>query len=59
MHSDELFSKSLKQPETEITREKAMKIFKSIRAQANKDFPEGMSLDVINLEIYQARDMQE
>lgn len=42
-------------PEPEITREKAMQAFMSIRAQAGKDFPEGMSLDEINEEICKTR----
>ncbi len=41
--------------EPEITREKAMQVFKSLRTQANKDFPNGMSLDEINEEINKAR----
>lgn len=46
-------------PEPEITREKAMQAFLSLRAQAEKDFPDGMSLDEINDEIYRARYSQE
>ena len=41
--------------EPEITREKAMQVFKSLRTQANKDFPNSMSLDEINSEINNAR----
>lgn len=42
-------------PEPEITREKAMQAFLSLRAQAEKNFPQGMSLDEINEEIRKAR----
>jgi antitoxin component of RelBE/YafQ-DinJ toxin-antitoxin module len=42
-------------PEPEITREKALQAFMSIREKAAKDFPEGMSLDEINDEIRKAR----
>ena len=35
-------------PEPEITREKAMQAFLSLRAQAEKNFPQGMSLEEIN-----------
>lgn len=42
-------------PEPEITREKAMQAFLSLRAQAQKDFPQGMSLDEINEEIRKTR----
>jgi antitoxin component of RelBE/YafQ-DinJ toxin-antitoxin module len=42
-------------PEPEITREKALQAFMSIREKAAKDFPEGMSLDEINEEIRKAR----
>ena len=43
-------------PEPEITREKAMQAFISLRAQAEKDFPQGMSLDEINDEICKIRE---
>ena len=42
-------------PEPEITREKAMQAFLSIRGQSEKNFPQGMSLDEINEEIRRAR----
>lgn len=42
-------------PEPEITREKAMQAFMSLRAQSEKNFPQGMSLDVINEEIRKTR----
>jgi addiction module RelB/DinJ family antitoxin len=42
-------------PEPEITREKAMQAFMSLRAQAEKNFPQGMALDEINEEIRKAR----
>lgn len=42
-------------PEPEITREQAMQAFLSLRAQAEKNFPQGMSLDEINEEIRKAR----
>lgn len=41
--------------EPEITREKAMQAFLSLRAQAEKNFPQGMSLEEINEEIYKTR----
>ena len=41
--------------ETEISRENAMKAFRTLRAQANKDFPDGMSLEEINEEIKKSR----
>jgi addiction module RelB/DinJ family antitoxin len=43
-------------PEPEITREKALQAFMSIREKAAKDFPNGMSLDEINEEIRKVRD---
>lgn len=46
-------------PEPEITREKAMQAFKALRTQANKDFPDGMSLDDINAEICMARNSED
>lgn len=42
-------------PEPEITREKAMKAFMALRTQAEKDFPQGMTLDEINEEIRKTR----
>lgn len=42
-------------PEPEVTREQAMQAFLSLRAQAEKNFPQGMSLDEINEEIRKAR----
>lgn len=42
-------------PEPEITRERAMQAFLSLRAQAEKDFPDGMSLEEINDEIRKTR----
>ena len=39
----------------DITREKAMQAFLSLRSQASKDFPQGMSLEEINEEIRKAR----
>ena len=42
-------------PEPEITREKAMQAFMSLRAQSEKNFPQGMSLEEINKEIHNAR----
>ena len=42
-------------PEPQITREKAMQAFMSLREQSKKNFPQGMSLDEINEEIRRAR----
>lgn len=42
-------------PEQEITREKAMQAFLSLRTQAKENFPQGMTLDEINEEIHKAR----
>lgn len=42
-------------PEPEITREKAMQAFWSLRSQAEKNFPQGMTLDEINEEIREVR----
>lgn len=42
-------------PEPEVTRENAMQAFMAIREKAEKDFPDGMSLDEINDEIRKAR----
>lgn len=38
-----------------LTREQAKQAFAGLRTQANKDFPQGMSLDEINDEIHAAR----
>lgn len=42
-------------PEPEVTREKVMQAFMALRTQAQKDFPNGMSLDEINEEIRKTR----
>lgn len=42
-------------PELEVTRENAMQAFMAIREKAEKDFPDGMSLNEINDEIRKAR----
>jgi antitoxin component of RelBE/YafQ-DinJ toxin-antitoxin module len=42
-------------PEPEVTREKALQAFMSIRKKAVMDFPEEMSLDEINEEIRKVR----
>lgn len=42
-------------PKPEITREKAMQAFMAIRAQSEKNFPQGMTLEEINEEIRKAR----
>lgn len=42
-------------PEPEITREQAMQAFMSLRMQAKKNFPQGMSLEEINEEIRRTR----
>lgn len=42
-------------PEPEVTREKAMQAFLTLRAQAGKNFPNGMSLEEINEEIRKTR----
>lgn len=42
-------------PEPEITREKTMQAFMKLRLQAEKKFPEGMSLEEINEEIRKVR----
>lgn len=42
-------------PESNITREQAIQTFHSLRAQAEKDFPEGMTLEEINEEIRKSR----
>lgn len=41
--------------EQDITREKALQAFMSIRNKAAKDFPQGMDLDEINEEIRKVR----
>lgn len=41
--------------EPEITREKAMQAFMNIRAEAKKNFSDGMSLEEINEEVSAAR----
>lgn len=46
-------------PEPEITREGAMRAFLSLRAQSEKNFPGGMSLDEINEEIRKVRNGEE
>ena len=46
-------------PEPEITREKAMQAFISLREQSERNFPQGMSLDEINEEIRKARNGEE
>lgn len=46
-------------PKPEITREKAMQAFLSLRAQAAKNFPQGMSLEEINEEIRRTRYSEE
>ncbi len=42
-------------PESEISREKMMQTFLSLRAQANQNFPQGMTLEEINEEIRKTR----
>ena len=42
-------------PEPDVTREKALAGFASIRKKSAKDFPDGMSLDEINDEINKVR----
>lgn len=42
-------------PEPESARDKAMAAFRSLRAQAQENFPQGMSLEEINEEIRKAR----
>lgn len=46
-------------PQPEITREKAMQAFAALRAQSAENFPEGMSLGEINVEINKARNGEE
>lgn len=41
--------------EVTLTREKAMQAFMELRAQASKDFPEGLTLNEINAEISKVR----
>ncbi len=38
-----------------VTREQASQTFRALRAQAKKDFPQGMSLEEINEEIQSVR----
>ena len=42
-------------PASEVTREGAMKAFMTLRTQAGKDFPEGMSMKEIDEEIRKTR----
>lgn len=42
-------------PEPEVTREKAMQAFMALRAQAEKNFPQGMTMEEIDEEIYKVR----
>ena len=42
-------------PAPEITREKAMQAFMSLRTQSERNFPQGLSLDEINEEIRKTR----
>ena len=42
-------------PEPDVTREKALAGFASIRQESAKNFPDGMSLDEINDEINEVR----
>ncbi len=42
-------------PKPEVTREGAMQAFMALRAQAEKDFPQGMPLEEINEEIRRVR----
>ena len=44
-----------KQKDPEITREKSMQAFMSLRVQSKKNFLHGMSLEEINSEIGKAR----
>ena len=41
--------------DSDLTREKALEAFASIREQSAKNFPDGMSLEEINSEISKAR----
>lgn len=41
--------------ESEITREKAMQAFMSLRTRSEKNFPQGLSLDEVNEEIRKSR----
>ena len=45
--------------EPEITRKKAMQAFTALREQSAENFPEGMSLGEINVEINKARTGEE
>ena len=42
-------------PETDVTKEKALAAFQSIRQESAKNFPDGISLDEINNEINKVR----
>ena len=42
-------------PAPEITREKALQAFMSLRTQSERNFPQGLSLDEINEEIRKTR----
>lgn len=42
-------------PAPEVTRDGAMQAFMALRSQAQKDFPEGMSIEEIDEEIRKAR----
>lgn len=44
--------------EPDITREKAMQAFLSIREQSAKNYPDGMSLEEINAEIAKVRNAE-
>ena len=46
-------------PKQEITKESALKAFSALREQAQKNFPEGLSLDEINKEIADSRNKVE
>ena len=46
-------------PVQEITREKAMQAFMSLREQTSKNYPNGMTLEEINEEIRKARNGEE
>lgn len=41
--------------EPDVTREKAMKAFMTLREQSAKNYPDGMSLEEINEEIHKTR----
>lgn len=46
-------------PKQEITKESALKAFSALREQAQKNFPEGLSLGEINKEIADSRNKVE